>query len=69
MINPCKHPNKERRTAHIVFNPKYSEGHWELGKGIQMRASNSIVPTIRWSEPYILSAKVGNLCLTCGEIV
>jgi hypothetical protein len=69
MINPCKHGNKGAREVFLEFNPKFSEGHLEPGEGIRERASSTIIPTIRWSEPYLLNSKTGQLCNLCGEIV
>lgn len=65
----CKHGSKGPREVHLEFNPRFSEGHWEDGEGIRDREGRLVSPTIRWSEPYLLGAKIGNRCNDCGEIL
>lgn len=65
----CGHGNKGPREAHIIYNPRFSEGSWIAGEGIRDKSGRVISETVRWSEPYLLQVRVGNLCYDCGEIL
>lgn len=65
----CKHGTKGPRQAHLTLNPRFSEGFWEDGDGIRDREGKLVSPTIKWSEPYLQTVKIGNQCNLCGEIL